>query len=1083
MASLVLGVGTVAVTVLPAQVAGAIPTKTFYVNSSADTGSDSGCASPTNTTCGIDDAITAFNADTTADDADTVVFSSSVPTFTVGNPTAINNATSGITLAIDGNGPTATAVSGNNSNEVFAIDGSITVTLTGLTIEDGSAANGGAIYNDGTLSITNSTLSGNTATTPGCTGQNGCEPLGGAIFNNQGTVKISDSTLSGNTATTPGCTEPGPDAVCDPAGGAVYDFFGSVTITNSTLSGNTATTPICTGGCSPSGGGIENNSRSVTITNSTLSGNTATTPACTSTCTTMGDSVFNDGGTTTMGRTIVSNGGASDNCGADGGGTLPDLGYNLEDDAAASCGFSSTDNDVVGESPDLGPLQDNGGPTETQAIPSTSPAASLVATGCPSTDQRGDLRPSTNCSAGAYQVNGAFPSSSTFSQLGYAADAGTVPASICFVTITASGGQGGDATDGTPGGDAASVTATVPVTPGSALDVEVGGAGASEPAGGAGAVGGGGGGNTAGGGGGASAVSTSGTPLVVAGGGGGASDGGGQYSGDSPGGSAGTLGNPGATGSAVPGMEGGSFSTGGSGGSSSGDGGSGGAGLGGGGGGVAINGGGASSPGGPGGDGNGSVGGGGGGAGDAYRSSDRGGGGGDGGAATQTGSSGPGDPNGGVGDDNGGNGGGSFDGLSGGGGGGVGFGGGGGGFNLDGGGGAGYGGGGGGYGPSAGGGGGSSYVTPSVIGTPTSSDASTGDGQVTISYDPAADRCTTTSTTMVEVTPSGATAVVGNGSSLTDFLTVTGTSGGPTPTNTAGGVDFYVCHVSTSSTFTPGLCPSTGTPYDATEILSGTGDKGYAQSTFLPTGAGTWCFSTTYGGDSNYAGSSDNTTIADSNECALVSPASPTIVTTPSAASVTLTATPPTLTDTAVLSGGYVPTGTITFTLYNPGGTLVATRTVTVSGNGSYTTSPGYTLPSTGTDTGTYQWDASYTSGTVNNKNASENNAVAEQVKVVSPCGSLTAYFLSATSATGNFTGLFCVNAAGTGTYTQYSVPAGIQTATGTGMVKVVGGTTALSASGTKLALLGEKTSTIDTFTETAPVPMKTGTFTLSLLP
>ena len=84
------------------------------------------------------------------------------------------------------------------------------------------------------------------------------------------------------------------------------------------------------------------------------------------------------------------------------------------------------------------------------------------------------------------------------------------------------------------------------------------------------------------------------------------------------------------------------------------------------------------------------------------------------------------------------------------------------------------------------------------------------------------------------------------------------------------------------------------------------------------------------------------------------------------------------LEDTAVLSGGYYETGTITFTLYQ-GSTLVDTETVPVSGNGSYTTPTGYTLPTTGTVTGTYQWDASY-SGDTNNNSASESNAAAEQV-------------------------------------------------------------------------------------------------------
>jgi hypothetical protein len=74
---------------------------------------------------------------------------------------------------------------------------------------------------------------------------------------------------------------------------------------------------------------------------------------------------------------------------------------------------------------------------------------------------------------------------------------------------------------------------------------------------------------------------------------------------------------------------------------------------------------------------------------------------------------------------------------------------------------------------------------------------------------------------------------------------------------------------------------------------------------------------------------------------------------------------------------------------------------------------------------------------------------------------------------------LFCLNAAGTGTYTQYSVPTLTQTAVDTGTVDVSGSSTSISASGKGLALLGEKTSTAGTFTETTPVPMKAGTFTL----
>ncbi len=109
---------------------------------------------------------------------------------------------------------------------------------------------------------------------------------------------------------------------------------------------------------------------------------------------------------------------------------------------------------------------------------------------------------------------------------------------------------------------------------------------------------------------------------------------------------------------------------------------------------------------------------------------------------------------------------------------------------------------------------------------------------------------------------------------------------------------------------------------------------------------------------------------------------SPTLATTPSSTAITLGTTAPTLTDSATLSGGYYETGTIIFTLYL-GSTKVDTESVPVSGNGSYSTPTGYTMPTTGTVTGTYQWDARYC-GDTNNHSVGDNNASNEQV-VVSP--------------------------------------------------------------------------------------------------
>ena len=70
-----------------------------------------------------------------------------------------------------------------------------------------------------------------------------------------------------------------------------------------------------------------------------------------------------------------------------------------------------------------------------------------------------------------------------------------------------------------------------------------------------------------------------------------------------------------------------------------------------------------------------------------------------------------------------------------------------------------------------------------------------------------------------------------------------------------------------------------------------------------------------------------------------VSAANPTLGTIPNPTAVSLGLNAVTLKDTADLESGYSPTGTITFTLFDNGGaTPVDTETVTVTGNGTYTT-------------------------------------------------------------------------------------------------------------------------------------------------
>jgi hypothetical protein len=85
-------------------------------------------------------------------------------------------------------------------------------------------------------------------------------------------------------------------------------------------------------------------------------------------------------------------------------------GYNL--DGGNTCDFNGGMNDLINTNPLLGPLQANGGPTDTMALPPTSPAvdAGDVSCGAVTTDQRGLPRPfdgdgstTAECDIGAYE--------------------------------------------------------------------------------------------------------------------------------------------------------------------------------------------------------------------------------------------------------------------------------------------------------------------------------------------------------------------------------------------------------------------------------------------------------------------------------------------------------------------------------------------------------------------------------------------------------------------------------------------------------------------------------------------------------
>ena len=116
-----------------------------------------------------------------------------------------------------------------------------------------------------------------------------------------------------------------------------------------------------------------------------------------------------EGGTVTLTATLLNwnrVAGATVNCFAESGATTLDGGYNLEN--ADSCGLGASS--FAGTDPGELTLADNGGGTQTMALPASSPALDRIpagAAGCGTTtaaDQRGVARPQgTGCDVGAYE--------------------------------------------------------------------------------------------------------------------------------------------------------------------------------------------------------------------------------------------------------------------------------------------------------------------------------------------------------------------------------------------------------------------------------------------------------------------------------------------------------------------------------------------------------------------------------------------------------------------------------------------------------------------------------------------------------
>ena len=300
---------------------------------------------------------------------DTINFS------TAGTITLASTLTINTSLTITGAGASNVAVSGNNAVQVLSIGPGVTVNLFSLTIQNGlnvgggtyGSVAGGGIYNAGTLTLSNSTVSGNTVSATG----NGyyVSVYGGGIYN-AGTLTLINSTISGNIAN-----------------GGGNDYYGAVT-----------------------GGGLYN-AGTLRLSNSTISGN-STISANDFFGSTTGAGISN-GGTLTAKNSIVANNPSGGNC----AGTIISQGYNLSDDATCAASFTHT-GDLNSTPAGLDPigLKTNGGSTQTIALLSTSPAVDAIplspinyctdASGnAVTTDQRGVTRPQgAACDIGAFEL-------------------------------------------------------------------------------------------------------------------------------------------------------------------------------------------------------------------------------------------------------------------------------------------------------------------------------------------------------------------------------------------------------------------------------------------------------------------------------------------------------------------------------------------------------------------------------------------------------------------------------------------------------------------------------------------------------
>jgi hypothetical protein len=274
-------------------------------------------------------------------------------------------------LKIDGGGQIT--INGGGNVRVFDVPNPLEMSISNLTIANGKADLGGGLRNNGFLTLKNVTFRNNTATIGG-----------GAIVLFDGTVTVDSCTFDGNTTDLTGAGGFG-------RGGAILVLVASdLHIVNSTLTNNR----------SFQGGAIlSDTGHDVIVVNATIAGNSAQIGGGIA----LGSSSF--ASTFRLKNTIVSNNSGGNCATALANPTWNDQGGNVV----------YPDNTCPGlvADPKLGPLANNGGPTQTMALLAGSAAIDRAANCLGlnaqplTTDQRGFPRPQGSaCDSGAYEKSG-----------------------------------------------------------------------------------------------------------------------------------------------------------------------------------------------------------------------------------------------------------------------------------------------------------------------------------------------------------------------------------------------------------------------------------------------------------------------------------------------------------------------------------------------------------------------------------------------------------------------------------------------------------------------------------------------------